>query len=86
MKSFFKVCSGLFLILFISIWFCLETVSAQQLLITTDIHIESNQSSVDSKKIDDLLGPDTNFPFDPANHRDGSNPLKRIGSISDDNL
>ena len=50
------------------------------------VDIENDQSSMDSKSIDDLLGPDTNFPFDPANHRDGSNPIKRIGKISDDNL
>ena len=53
---------------------------------TTDVDIESNQILMDSKSIDDLLGPDTKFPFDPANHRDGSNPIKRIGKISDENL
>ena len=53
---------------------------------TMDVDIENDQISMDSKSIDDLLGPDTNFPFDPANHRDGSNPIKRIGKISDDNL
>ena len=53
---------------------------------TTGFDIENDQTSMDSKSIDDLLGPDTNFPFDPANHRDGSNPIKRIGKISDDNL
>ena len=53
---------------------------------TSDVVIENDQGSMDAKSIDELLGPDTNFPFDPANHRDGSNPIKRIGKISDDNL
>ena len=53
---------------------------------TAAVDIENDQVSMDSKSNEDLLGPDTNFPFDPANHRDGSNPIKRIGKISDDNL
>ena len=52
----------------------------------SDVDIENDQGSMNTKSIDDLLGPDTNFPFDPANHRDVSNPIKRIGKISDDNL
>ena len=31
---------------------------------------------------DELLGPEDNFPFLPDNHRDGSNPIGRIGKIS----
>ena len=86
MKSVKKICFGLFLSIFLVISFCLKTVEAQQFLWTEVIDIENDQGSMDSKSIDDLLGPDTNFPFDPANHRDGSNPIKRIGKISDDNL
>ena len=85
MKSVNKICFGLFLSLLLVITFCFETVEAQPVLLTTS-DIENDQGSMDSKSIDDLLGPDTNFPFDPANHRDGSNPIKRIGKISDDNL
>ena len=84
MKSVIKPWFGLLLSLFFVISMCLQSVEAQPLLMTTDI--ENDQSSMDSKNIDDLLGPDTNFPFDPANHRDGSNPIKRIGKISEDNL
>jgi len=84
MKSVIKTCFGLFLFLFVVMCVCFQSVEAQTVLMTTDI--ENDQSSMDSKSIDDLLGPDTNFPFDPANHRDGSNPIKRIGKISDDNL
>ena len=84
MKSVMKTWFGLLLSLFLVISICFQSVEAQPLLMTTDI--ENDQSSMDSKSIDDLLGPDTNFPFDPANHRDGSNPIKRIGKISDDNL
>ena len=86
MKSVKKICFGLILSLFLVTSFCLKTVEAQSILLSTGVDIENNQGSMDSKSIDDLLGPDTNFPFDPANHRDGSNPIKRIGKISDDNL
>ena len=34
------------------------------------------------RNIDELLGPEENFPFLPENHRDNSNPIGRIGSIS----
>ena len=86
MKSVTKAWLGLFLSLFLVISVCFQSVEAQPVLITTDVDIENDQGSLDSKSIDDLLGPDTNFPFDPANHRDGSNPIKRIGKISEDNL
>ena len=65
---------------------CFQSVDAKPVLMTTNSDIENGKVSMDSKSIDDLLGPETNFPFDPANHRDGSNPIKRIGKISDDNL
>ena len=86
MKSVIKTWFGLFLSLFLVISVCFRSVEAQPMLMTTDVDIKNDQGSMDSKSIDDLLGPDTNFPFDPANHRDGSNPIKRIGKISDDNL
>ena len=86
MKSVIKNCFGLFLSLSLVICSCFQSVESHLFLIVTDAGIENNQSSMDLKSIDDLLGPDTNFPFDPANHRDGSNPIKRIGKISDDNL
>ena len=86
MKSVIKIWSGSLLSLFLVIIVCFQSVEAQPVLTITDVDIENEQSSMDSKSIDDLLGPDMNFPFDPANHRDGSNPIKRIGKISDDNL
>tara|TARA_B100000965_G_C19111205_1_gene549145 strand:- start:18 stop:278 length:261 start_codon:yes stop_codon:yes gene_type:complete len=86
MKSIIKTLFVLCLSLFLFIYFCFDSVDAKQVLITTDVDLQRDQNSVDSKSIDDLLGPDTNFPFDPANHRDGSNPIKRIGRISEDNL
>ena len=86
MKSVMKTWFGLLLSLILVIIVCLQSVEAQPVLMTKDVDIENDQGSMDSKSIDDLLGPDTNFPFDPANHRDGSNPIKRIGKISDDNL
>ena len=72
--------------MFLVISFFFQSVEAQPVLMTSDVVFENDQGSMDSKSIDDLLGPDTNFPFDPANHRDGSNPIKRIGKISEDNL
>jgi len=86
MKSVTKTLFGLLLSLFLVISVCFQSIEAQAVLMTTDVDVENEQSSMDSKSIDDLLGPDINFPFDPANHRDGSNPIKRIGKISDDNL
>ena len=86
MKSVIKNWLGLLLSLFLLISACFQSVEAQPVLPTSDVDIENDQGSMDSKSINDLLGPDTNFPFDPANHRDGSNPIKRIGKISDDNL
>ena len=86
MKSVIKTWFGLLLSLFLVISVFLQSLEAQPLVMTTDVVIENDQGSMDAKSIDDLLGPDTNFPFDPANHRDGSNPIKRIGKISEDNL
>ena len=86
MKSVIKTLFGLFIYLFLVISVCFQSVEAQPVLMTSAVDIENDQGSMDSKSIDDLLGPDTNFPFDPANHRDGSNPIKRIGKISEDNL
>ena len=86
MKSVIKTLFRLFLSLFLVISVCFQSVEAQSVFITSNVDIENDQSSMDSESIDDLLGPDTNFPFDPANHRDGSNPIKRIGKISEDNL
>ena len=86
MKSVIKTWFGLLFSLFLVISICFQSVEAQPVLMTMDVDIENDHSLMDSKSIDDLLGPDTNFPFDPANHRDGSNPIKRIGKISDDNL
>ncbi|WP_413677943.1 hypothetical protein [Prochlorococcus sp. MIT 0916] len=86
MKSVIKTWFGLFLSLFLIISVCSQSVEAQPVLMISDVDNETAKGSMDSKSIDDLLGPDTNFPFDPANHRDGSNPIKRIGKISDENL
>ena len=81
-----KICIGLFFSLFLVVSFCFQSVEAQPILMTMDVNLKNDQGSMDLKSIDDLLGPDTNFPFDPSNHRDGSNPIKRIGKISEDNL
>ena len=69
-----------------SLFFNFTSIEAQSLDFSKKTDVKISQKSMDDKSIDDLLGPDNNFPFDPANHRDGSNPIKRIGKISDDNL
>tara|TARA_Y100001968_G_scaffold122111_1_gene111143 strand:- start:1567 stop:1827 length:261 start_codon:yes stop_codon:yes gene_type:complete len=86
MKSFIKNWFGFFLSQFLVICLCFHSVEAQPLSMITADSNANDQAPLNSKSIDDLLGPETNFPFDPANHRDGSNPIKRIGKISDDNL
>ncbi len=86
MRRLLKTCFGLCASFLIVICFYFDSVDAQQLFMITDVDIDSHQKTMDTKSIDDLLGPDVNFPFDPANHRDSSNPIKRIGKISDDNL
>tara|TARA_B100000700_G_scaffold240528_1_gene267452 strand:- start:123 stop:317 length:195 start_codon:yes stop_codon:yes gene_type:complete len=40
------------------------------------------EKKAEVKSIDELLGPEDNFPFLPDNHRDGSNPIGRIGKIN----
>ena len=84
MKSVIKTWFVLLFFLFLVISVCFQSVEAFSEI--ADVDVENDQGSMDSKNIDDLLGPDTNFPFDPSNHRDGSNPIKRIGKISEDNL
>ena len=86
MKCVQIACFGLCISLLVVIFSCLNSVEAHPIFITNDVDFENNQKLIDLKSIDDLLGPDINFPFDPANHRDGSNPIKRIGKIRDDNL
>tara|TARA_Y100001968_G_scaffold278061_1_gene273213 strand:+ start:348 stop:605 length:258 start_codon:yes stop_codon:yes gene_type:complete len=38
-------------------------------------------SKQDEKNLDQIFGPDLNFPFRPENHRDNSSPVKRINPI-----
>ena len=57
MKSVIKTCFGLFLSLFLVVSFCFQSVEAQPVLMTTDVDIENDQGSMDTKSIDDLLGP-----------------------------
>ena len=77
LKALFAICLGIFLI-FLPISNIAEGINS-------DHQIIDNQKVMDEKNIDELLGPDTNFPFDPSNHRDSSNPIKRIGPISEGN-
>mgnify|MGYP001450771712 CR=1 FL=1 len=86
MKRVIKTFLGIFLSFSLTLFFLFDAVHAQTLLIATDADVDRNQESLDAQNIDDLLGPDTNFPFDPANHRDNSNPIKRIGKINVDNF
>tara|TARA_Y100001968_G_scaffold62140_1_gene52948 strand:+ start:2620 stop:2883 length:264 start_codon:yes stop_codon:yes gene_type:complete len=45
-----------------------------------------NKDILEKKKelsVNELLGPEDNFPFLPENHRDSSSPIGRIGKITD---
>ena len=44
---------------------------------------ESSNLKTNENDLDSLIGPEPNFPFLPDNHRDNSNPIKRIGKIND---
>ena len=77
LKVFFTIWFGIFLI-FLPIPNIAQAINTDQQKI-------DNQTVMDKKSIDNLLGPDINFPFDPSNHRDSSNPIKRIGPISEEN-
>ncbi len=74
LKGLFAICLGIFLI------FLPISNTAQE--INSDHKKIDHQKVMDEKSIDDLLGTDTNFPFNPSNHRDSSNQIKRIGPIS----
>ena len=86
MLTYLKTLFVFFFFLLLMVCFSAVKVEAKQFLIITNVGIEDYQKSMKSKSIDDLLGPDINFPFDPANHRDSSNPIKRIGKIREDFL
>ena len=69
----------------------LVLVKTSDEIIATDFSSTSNKEKIteknlveesQSKIIDELLGPEDNFPFLPDNHRDGGNPIKRIGKIN----
>ncbi len=44
------------------------------------IQIETSKSK-EEIAMDNLLGPDIDFPFRPENHRDNSNPIGRIDPL-----
>ncbi len=51
-----------------------------------DLNIEiDTENTKNQSSIDQLLGPEDNFPFLPDNHRDNSNPIGRIGRIRSSN-
>ena len=78
LRFLLPICVGLFL-------FCFG-ISNEVEAIVNDNQLNIEQKTIEDINLDKLLGEDINFPFDPANHRDGSNPIKRIGSIRDENL
>ena len=79
------VCLGLVLVLLL----CANKVNADDATIYENEEekqqLDSLQS-IEKSDIDDLLGPDLDFPFRPENHRDNSNPIGRIGPMNDPNL
>ena len=60
-----------------------KITEASSLLIKEDEKMV-NANKHDEKILDELLGPDVNFPFRPESHYDNSGPVKRIGAVLDD--
>ncbi len=58
-----------------------KSVLAEQNSIAIDNQEINNEKLEIEISIDELLGPEENFPFLPENHRDSSNPIGRIGKI-----
>ena len=83
----------IFICFFFAISFVFNFVN-QPLLASSENIISDQKSSKNlaskdinnrNSQINELLGPEDTFPFLPDNHRDGSNPIGRIGSISETN-
>ena len=61
-----------------------NSVDATQILTTE----EPDQIETDQRvktNLDEIFGPDLNFPFRPESHRDNSSPVSRINPIIDQN-
>ena len=83
MRCFLIIC-------FLGIFFSFGSFSADAQSILTSMEISDvdskkieNQILVDETNIDEIFGPEQDFPFLPDNHRDNSSPIGRIGKISD---
>ena len=80
-RTFFSLC----LVLFTFLQIIPEKVQAGYYPIY-ELNESQNKIRVknqDEKNIDQLLGPEDNFPFLPDNHRDSSKPIGRIGKITE---
>ncbi len=71
------------LLLFLTIFPFAKIAEAASILTSDDIQNIDNKKFTEDK-LDDLLGPDVNFPFRPENHIDKSSPVSRIAPINDD--
>tara|TARA_Y100001968_G_scaffold100743_1_gene90656 strand:- start:2273 stop:2524 length:252 start_codon:yes stop_codon:yes gene_type:complete len=73
----------LYFLLFLIVIPFAKTAEAANILISDNIENIDNDKFTE-EKLDDLLGPDVNFPFRPENHRNTSTPVTRIAPINDD--
>tara|TARA_Y100001968_G_scaffold58696_1_gene49775 strand:+ start:1254 stop:1544 length:291 start_codon:yes stop_codon:yes gene_type:complete len=87
-KNLIKRISKIFISITLGLLVLIKTPNE---IIATDFSSSSYKEKVTEKNlseesqnkiIDELLGPEDNFPFLPDNHRDGGNPITRIGKIN----
>ncbi|WP_320664607.1 hypothetical protein [Prochlorococcus sp. MIT 1223] len=80
-RTFFTFC----LVLFIFLQIIPDNVQAGYLPFDEINEAQSKLSykNTKEKNLDEILGPEDNFPFLPDNHRDSSNPIGRIGKITE---
>ena len=81
-KLFYSI-TIFYLLLLLIIFSFTKTAEAASILVSDDIQSFDNEKFTE-EKLDDLLGPDVNFPFRPENHRDKSSPVARIAPVNDD--
>ena len=85
MKKFIRLFFGFSFLIIFSFFSFLNTAQSANSSINEQEESFQRDCSASKEEInlDDLLGPEDNFPFLPDNHRDGSNPIARIGRIGD---
>ena len=82
MPKILKILMSLCLIIFLFFSASNRTAEASSLLKKEDNKNVATKT-YDEKMLDELLGPEVNFPFRPESHYDNSGPVKRISPFLD---